>query len=181
MAELTVETTYGKALYEAARDANKIDLILEEIQEIVGLLHSEPDLNEFINTPVIAGAKKKKVVESIFKGKVSSEVLNFLYILIDKRRTRNFEKIVYQYKNMINESQGISAGTISSVESLTEEQLKAFEEKTGKLLRKKVSLKNDVDASILGGVKIFVEGKVIDASVKKRLQDLEGSLKNVTV
>ncbi|MDD2484008.1 MAG: F0F1 ATP synthase subunit delta [Eubacteriales bacterium] len=181
MAELTVETTYGKALYEAARDTNKIDLILEEISQIRDLIEAEAGFREFLNTPVLAGAKKKKAVSEIFKDKVSPEVLNFLYILIDKRRTRNFGKIVYQYQKTINENNGISAGTITSVEPLTEEQLRAFEDKTGKLLRKNVSLENKVDASILGGVKIFIEGKIIDASVKKRLQDLEGSLMNVTL
>ncbi len=181
MAELTVEITYGKALYEAARDTNKVEQILEEITQIQGLLESEAGFREFLNTPVLAGAKKKKVVGEVFKDVVSPEVLNFLYILIDKRRTRNFGKIVYQYQNIINENNGISAGTITSVEPLTGEQLKAFEEKTGKLLRKNVSLENNVDASILGGVKIFIEGKIIDASVKKRLQDLEGSLLNVTL
>lgn len=181
MAELTVEMTYGKALFEAARDAEKIELILEEIKEIRDLFQANADFYEFVNTPVIAGAKKKAAVGKIFTGRISPEVLNFLYILIDKRRTKNFSKIVDQYQKIIDVSQGVSSGDIFSVEALTEEQLLAFEEKTGKLLRKNVKLENKVDPSILGGIKIFVEGKVIDASIRKRLQDLELSLNNVTL
>lgn len=181
MAELTVEMTYGKALFEAARDANKVELILEEIKEMKELFQTEPDFYEFVNTPIIAGAKKKAAVEKIFTGRISPEVLNFLYILIDKRRTRNFGKIVDQYQKIIDISEGVSSGDIYSVEALTEEQLLAFEEKTGKLLRKNVKLENKVDPSILGGIKIFVEGKVIDATIRKRLQDLELSLNNVTL
>lgn len=181
MAELTVEMTYGKALFEAARDENKIELILEEIKEIRDLFQAEPDFYEFINTPVLAGAKKKDAVEKIFAGRISTEVLNFLCILIDKRRTKNFNKIVDQYQKIIDVSEGVSSGDIYSAEALTEEQLLAFEEKTGKLLRKKVKLENKVDTTILGGVKIFVEGKVIDATIRKRLQDLEFSLNNVTL
>jgi len=82
MAELTVEMTYGKALYEAARDTKKVEIILEEINEIKELFQAEPDFYEFVNTPVIAGAKKKAAVEKIFTGRISPEVLNFLYILI---------------------------------------------------------------------------------------------------
>lgn len=181
MAELTVEMTYGKALFEAAKDANKIELIFEEIKEIAKLFKNEPDFYEFVNTPIISGAKKKTAVEKIFTGRISPEVLNFLYILIDKRRTKNFGKIVDQYQKIINISEGVSSGDIYSVEELTKQQLLAFEEKTGKLLRKNVKLENKVDPSILGGVKIFVEGKVIDATIRKRLQDLELSLNNVTL
>jgi len=181
MAELTVEMTYGKALFDAAKDVNKIELILDEITGIQDVFVAEPDFYEFVNTPIISGAKKKAAVEKIFTGRISPEVLNFLYILIDKRRTKNFGKIIDQYQKIINVSEGVSSGDIYSVEALTEEQLLAFEQKTGKLIRKNVKLENKVDPSILGGVKIFVEGKIIDATIRKRLQDLELSLNNVTL
>lgn len=181
MGQLSVEKTYGRALFEAAKDTDKIDVILSELEQIRDLFHSEPELFELFNTPVIAGAKKKNAMEAIFKGKVSTEVLNFLFILIDKKRTRNFEKIVHQYSELIDDSEGFAAGVVLSVEALTEEQIQSFNEKTGKLLRKNVKLENRLDGSLLGGVKIFIEGKVIDASVRKRLQDLGESLKNVTL
>lgn len=181
MAELTVESTYGRALYEAARDENKVDTILDEIKQIKDLFMTEPDFYEFINTPVLSGAEKKDAVEQVFKGKISSEVLNFLFILIDKRRTKAFPGIVNQYQSILDEIAGISKGVIYSVEPLTGEQLEQFEQKTGKLLNKNVKLENRIDTSILGGVKVFIEGKVIDATIRKRLHDLKGSLKGSTL
>ena len=181
MAELTVESTYGRALYEAARDENKVDTILDEIKQIKDLFMTESDFYEFINTPVLSGAEKKDAVEQIFKGKISSEVLNFLFILIDKRRTKAFPGIVNHYQSILDEIAGISKGVIYSVEPLTVEQLEQFEQKTGKLLKKNVKLENRIDTSILGGVKVFIEGKVIDATIRKRLHDLKGSLKGSTL
>ena len=177
MGELTVEITYGKALFEAARDVNKLDAILEEIKEISAIFQKEPDFNEFFNTPVISGPEKKQVIKKVFGGRISQETYNFLLVLIDKRRTASFNKIINEYKKLVDQNLGISLGTVFSVEPLTDIQLSSFEEKTGKLLRKKVKLINNIDASILGGVKIFIEGKVIDASIRKQLQDLEGRIK----
>lgn len=177
MAELTVETTYGKALYGAAVELNHVNEVLEEMKAICTLFNDEPEFFEFFNTPILSGAEKKEVMQKIFEGKISSEVYNFLRILIDKRRTSSFKNILKEYQFLVNQGQGISAGTIFSVEPLTDEQLKNFEEKTGKLLRKNIKLTNKIDSSILGGVKLFVEGKVIDATIRKRLQDLEGSIK----
>lgn len=177
MAELTVEITYGKALFEAARDVNKIDQILEELAAISGIFKQEPDFHEFFITPVISGPEKKKVIEKVFAGRISDETHNFLLVLIDKRRTAYYSRIAREYRKLVDQNLGLSAGTIVSVEPLTDSQISSFEEKTGKLLNKNVKLVNKIEPSILGGVKVFIEGKVIDASIRKQLQDLEGRIK----
>ena len=88
MAELTVEITYGKALFEAASDVNKVEVILEELKAISEIFKKEQDFYEFFNTPVISGAEKKNVIEKVFAGRISAETYNFLLILIDKRANR---------------------------------------------------------------------------------------------
>ena len=177
MAELTVEITYGKALFEAATDRNKVNAILEELKEISAIFQKNPDFDEFFSTPVISGSEKKQVVEQVFGDRISQEALNFLMVLIDKRRMTSFNRIVKEYQKLINQDHGISLGTVFSVEPLTDIQLSSFEEKTSKLLQKNVKLVNKTDVSLLGGIKIFIEGKIIDASIRKQLQDLEGRIK----
>jgi ATP synthase F1 delta subunit len=177
MAELTVEITYGKALFEAAAALNKVDAILEELKEIREIFQNNPDFNEFFSTPVISGPEKKQVIEEVFRDRISQETINFLMVLIDKRRMASFNRIVKEYQKLIDQENGISLGTVFSVEPLTDIQLSSFEEKTARLLKKNVKLVNKTDAFLLGGVKIFIEGKVIDASIRKQLQDLEGSIK----
>ncbi|MDD4564031.1 MAG: ATP synthase F1 subunit delta [Eubacteriales bacterium] len=179
MAELTVEITYGKALFEAATDRNKVDVIIEELKEISAIFEKNPGFFEFFKTPVISKPEKMQLIEQVFGGHVSTETINFLLVLIDKKRMSSFYRIVKEYQKLINQEQGISQGTVFSVEPLTDIQLSSFEEKTSKLLRKNVKLVNKIDAFLLGGVKIFIEGKVIDASIRKQLQDLEGSIKQV--
>lgn len=179
MAELTVENTYGKALLEAATDRNNVDVILEELKEIVAIFEKNPDFFEFLKTPIIAKSEKMQVIEETFEGRISNETLNFLLVLIDKNRMSNFYRIVKEYQNLINQEHGISQGIVFSVEPLTDIQLSSFEEKTSRLLRKNVKLVNKIDTFLLGGVKIFIEGKVIDASIRKQLQNLEGSIKQV--
>lgn len=177
MAELTVELTYGKALFEAASDVNKTDVILEEAQELLGILKNEPEFFEFISTPIISAAEKKKAITNVFSGKICDELLNLLFILIDKSRTKQLGNIIRRYKQLIDQSHGFSIGTIFSVKPLSKEQLTTFEEKTGNLIQKKVVLENKTDATIIGGVRIFIEGKVIDATIRKRLNDLSESIR----
>ena len=179
MAELTVEKTYGKALYDAAEELGKVQLFLEEIQAIRELLLREPDFFELIKTPIVSGSEKKKIVEEVFSGRISQEVLNFLFVLVDKRRIGSFPRIVAQYRSFAEQGKGYTRGVIYSIELLSREQLNSFEEKAGRLLSRKVTLENRLDASLLGGVKILIEGKIIDASIRKRLMDLSGSIRQV--
>ena len=118
MAELAVDLTYGTALVEAARDVGKEEQILEEAQAVVQLIEDEPDLHQFINYPGVSADEKKEVLKNIFEGRICEELLNFLYILVDKRRTMNFGRIIKVYKSLIEKEEGVSYGTVYSVVKL---------------------------------------------------------------
>lgn len=176
MAELTVDKTYAKGLFLAASEVSKTDEIMEEAKALSELLIKEEAFFEIISSPTVSGNEKKELVRKVFEGNISQEMLNFLQVLIDKGRARHFHAIVGQYEKLIHESRGFSRGVIYSAVALSAEQIKAFEEKAGNLISKKVSLDNRIDNSLIGGVRIFVEGRLIDASVKKRLSDLKDTL-----
>ena len=176
MAELTVEGTYGYALYLAAKELDKIQLILGETKEVLSVLENEPGFVDFINTPVIPAKEKKAVLEKVFGDKISDELLNLFFILVDKGRAKQIAKIFRAYEAKINEVEGYAVGKILSVVPLTEEQIKKFEEQTEKLLKERIKLENEVDVRLLGGIKIFINGKVIDASLRNRLDSLTSAI-----
>jgi ATP synthase F1 delta subunit len=177
MAELVVDLTYGNALFQAAKEVGKVKPILEDAYGVLGVLEREPDLLAFLNTPAIAAKEKKEVVARIFDGRISDELLNLLRVLIDKGRTRHYSKIVDTFKRLIDKEEGFSYGKILSVGPLSEERLSRFEEETGKLLKMNVKLENSTASDLIGGVMVYIDGKIIDASIKGRLKDLKGSMK----
>ena len=176
MAELAVDLTYGTALMEAARELGKEDQILEEAQAVVQLIEDEPDLHQFINYPGVSADEKKEVLKNIFEGRICNELLNFLYILVDKRSTMNFGRIVKVYKSLIEREEGVSYGTVYSVVKLSDERMAELEEQTSKLLQMNVKLENELDPSLLAGFKILVEGKIIDASYRKKFDELASQM-----
>ncbi len=172
MAELTIGTTYGTALLQAARETGKCDLILEEARQILDILEREPEFYGFINYPAISAAEKKAVIKNVFSGQICQELLNLLYIVVDKGRTYHLPKIFKAYEDMLHHEEGVSYGTIYSVESLKPQQLEKLEAETSRLLRETVKLENKLDPKLIGGVKILVDGRIIDASIRKRFEDL---------
>lgn len=176
MAELTIGMTYGSALYQAACEVGKKELILEEAQGVCDVLEQERDLCILIETPVVSAEEKKGVLKAIFENRISEELLNFLFILVDKGRTRHFASAVKVYKELYNTDEGFSSGRIYSTKPLDADKITRFEEETGKLLRQNVKLVNEIDTTLIGGVKILIDGKIIDASLRKRLDDLNNTI-----
>ena len=174
MAELGVDSTYGHALYLAAKELNMVETILSEAKELKDLLAKETDLAAFLNTPVVPPKEKKEVLEKIFKGKLSEQFLNLLFVLADKGRARHLTGIIRAFEKETNEAEGFSKGKIYSVLPLTKEQMAGFERETGKLLKQNVKLENMIDTTLIGGIKIMIDGKIIDASIRNRLDNLSG-------
>ena len=176
MAELTIDLTYGTALFEAAVETGKTEQIKEESAQLLEIVHEERDLHTFLNAPGIAASEKKQILENIFGGKICQELLNFLFVLIDKGRTLHFEKIIKMYNKLAEKEAGFSYGTVYSVEPLSERQITELEEETSKLFRMNVKLSNETDPRLIGGVKILVEGRMLDASIRKKFDDLASQI-----
>lgn len=177
MAELTIDMTYGSAMFQAAAEAGREKKILEEANEVLEIFKREPDFYAFVNNPTISAAEKKRVLATVFEGKIDEQLLNLLCILVDKGRSRHFPKIVKSFRTLADKEQGVSYGTIYSVKPLSPGQIKKFETEAGRLIKEKVKLENETDASLIGGIKILIDGKIIDASLRSRLEDMSGIIK----
>ncbi len=178
MAELTIDKVYAAALYQVAREAGRVEPVVSDAQEMGELFKKEPELKRFIDSPVVSAGEKKQVLETIFQQQICPELLNFLMVLVDKGRTRHFDRILKRLIWLSMQEEGVSQGTACSVEPLTEEQLRRLEEQTGKVLRRKVRLSNALDPSLIGGVKILIEGRMLDASFKKQLDRFRDALQS---
>lgn len=176
MAELTVDMTYGTALFEAASEQGKTEQIREEAGQIIEIFEHEPELRAFVNYPTISADEKKKVLQDIFEGQICSELLNFLYVLIDKRRIGQFERIIRVYRDLADHEEGVAYGMVYSAVPLDKGRLAEIEEQTSKLMQQKVRLTNETDPGLLAGFKVLVEGKVIDASYRKRFDEMASQL-----
>lgn len=177
MAELTVDMTYGNALFQVAREMNCVADMEEELMAIDKVFEETPEFFMVINDPTISAQEKKDILTKVFADKIMKEVLNFFYILVDKGRTRHFQRIVREFQKLRNHQEGFVVGTVYSSWPLEQEQIRELQEKSEKILDRKIKLENKIDSSLIGGVKILADGRMIDASLQKRLGDLGQSLR----
>lgn len=171
MAELASKR-YALALFDAGYELEKIDAFKDELTLLKEIFEREDRFLEVLSHPRINKSEKKDLIDEILKDEISEEMLNFLYILIDKRRESNIIDIELEYEQLYNEHKDIvrvAAKTAVPMQDSAKEKL--INVLSGKL-DKTVRLTNEVDESIMGGMLLQIEDRLIDGSLRGRLEDI---------
>lgn len=176
MAEL-VSKTYSEAIFDVAIEEGRLDDIQREFEFVAQTLIEYPAFNEIICTPKIGNSEKKTVILETFENHISQTLLNFLKIIIDKKRGTDILDIKKDFDRRVDDHKNIVKAKVESVIPLTEEQLETLKGNLKKLTGKEVLLSNQINPELLGGISIQMGDRVIDGSVKFKL---EGMLEGLT-
>jgi len=180
MAKL-VANVYSEALFDVAIEENKVDQLFEELKQVTDLFKEFPEFFELFKTPKISIEDKKKTVEEVFGGKISSEMMNFLKTVLDKRRSSAIFSIKNEFDEKVFTHKGIEKATVESAVALDDAQLKELEEKLSAMTGKVIQLKNQINPEVVGGLLLRVGDKVVDGSIRKRLNDMKDDLAQIIV
>lgn len=180
MAKL-VSTTYAQALFEVALELDNLDQIRDELGFINETFKVNPEFYEVFRTPKINKEERKDIVTKVFGDKVSKEVLNFIKILIDKRRGSAVSSIYSEYVDMVDEQKGVVKAVVESAVELTDAERTTLTEKLAKVTGREVRLTCLVKPSVMGGLIVRIGDKVIDGSVKNRLDIMKDNLAQLIV
>ncbi len=180
MAKLAANV-YSEALFNLALEENRIDELQKELQTLCALVSETPEFMEFLTTPKIGKDEKRDFVDGVLGGKFSQEIVNLTKVLIDKKRANEildiatvFEQTVLIHKDLV------SAAAYTAV-PLSAAEMDALKVKLTQLTGKEISLENIIDDSVIGGIRLKIGDRVIDGSLKRRLEDLKGNLAQLIV
>ncbi|MBE9045439.1 F0F1 ATP synthase subunit delta [Pleurocapsales cyanobacterium LEGE 10410] len=167
---------YAQALMSLAQQNELADQFGETFRELETLLADSQEFKDFVLNPVIKNEDKKAVLKQVM-GDANPYLVNFMMLLVDKRRIVFLEPIVEQYLSLLRKlNQTVLAEAISAKE-LNDEQKNNIVEKVKRIVEARdVELKTKVDPSLIGGVIIKVGSKVIDASLRGQLRRISVSL-----
>jgi F-type H+-transporting ATPase subunit delta len=176
MAKL-ISKTYGEALFELAVDGNKTDVFMEEIQGIIEILGENKDFSVLLNHPKVAKEEKIKIVENVFKGRISEELVGFLILVISKSRYSEINAILHYFLGKIKGFKGIGIAYVTTAISLKDEQKKEIEKKLIQTTSfNKMEMHFREDKEIIGGMIIRIGDRVVDSSIRSKLSKLEKQL-----
>lgn len=173
MASDPVVQAYAAALFQVARAEEALDRVEEELTRLKSSLESNAEIKEFLSNLRISPEGKKSALNQIFGEKVSTLTLSWINFAIDQGRQRKLPNIIEAFFSLAQESrEKVTAEVITSV-PLSDDLIQRLEKELSRVSKKQVFLKPMIDESILGGVIVKMENKIIDGSVKHRLEEIK--------
>ena len=163
---------YGQSLYDLAVEEKADEQIMEELEAVRGIFAENPDYITLLSEPSVPVKNRTQLLDEAFGGQIHPYLLNFLKILVEKGMLRGFSTCCSTYRSSYNKDHGISEATVISAVPLNDEQASALQAKLEKLSGKKVLLSRKVNAKVLGGLSVELDGKLYDGTVGGRLDEL---------
>jgi F-type H+-transporting ATPase subunit delta len=177
MLDQKVAKRYAEAAFQLAKEQNQIDLFQQQLALVLQSLEAVPEFKSYFYNFLVPVKEKKEILEKIFKADLAKPVLHFLFLIVDKKREADFEGIVAAYGALADESRNIKNAELYTAKALPAKDLKTLELNLNKATGKKIRLNPHVDPELLGGVMLRIEDRIVDATLKKRLQLLNAAMK----
>ena len=179
---MSAVSTYAGALFEAARERSELEDVLSDLGEFVSALHESEELRLFFYGGQVPERQKRRAIDGLTEG-MKTSTTNFLKVLVDNGREEIVEEVLGRYEQLVKEHLGrIEVGVTTAVE-LSQEQLDRLKERLkGTLEGKEVVLETNVDPELIGGAVFRFGGRMMDGSIRGRLESLrEGMLERSVI
>lgn len=172
-----VESVYGEALFEAARDKGRLQEIYEEAGAVIIGLDENPELISILENPSIDSDKKEALLKGIFDGRVDELIGNTLMMAVEKGHSRSLTKILKVFIKNARTELGIGEASVKTAFELSDKQKAEVEAKIKDTAKfKEVIIDYKVDKSLIGGMIIKIGDRVVDSSISNQLESLRKSL-----
>lgn len=173
--------TYGDALYELSRDEGLSEQILSDLQGTLAVFKETPEYRKLLSEPSLPRDERCALISEAFRGQVHLYTLNFLRILTERSLIGAFQDCVLRFRERYNEDNGIAEASVVSAVPLTEDQKARLLSKLTEITGKRISLREETDPALLGGIRLTMENREFDGTVRGRIDALSRALRETTV
>ncbi len=164
---------YAKSLLALAVDMQKVDEVKKDMDLVSATVNASRDLAVLLKSPVVKEDKKTAIIKGVFEGKVGDLTLKFLLILVSKGRESQLEGMAEGFQNLYRAHNGIQQASITTAASLGDAQRTDISAKLKEVIGSNIELKEIIDPSIIGGIKIRVGDRQYNGSLAYQLQQLK--------
>ena len=169
----SVEWVYAQALLDLAEQASQRDDVRQEMDEVADLLSAEPALASLLASRVLSAADRRGCIERVFSGQVSDLSYRFLQVVNNKDRLADLAGIVRAFGRLVDERRGLVEVDAYVASPMDEAQARRVADELGAVLGGEVVLQQHVDSHLIGGLKLRVGDRLIDASVATQLRRMK--------
>lgn len=172
MSVYRISYRYANSLFLLAEEKKSLMKLSEDAELIFNTLQGSKELRTILKNPVIKQKEKKNILTALFDTRVSKEIIDFLFFIVDKNREDLLYEIMAEFLNLRDQKEGIIRTEITSAvefnDDIKKNMIKNLERQTSKTIQSKYKL----NPELIGGFVVRIKDTVIDASVKHQLENL---------
>ena len=175
-----VALPYAEALFNLSQSMQLVEDTGRHLNLVLDTVKNSTSLKNFLSNPLFVSEMKKKVLSELFIDQIHNHVLNFLYILVERRRIAMLHSIIQCYLDLVNKLQFVLLAEVNTVIPLNELQKRALQDKLKCMTNsKEIRLIEKVDPELIGGLVVKIGSKVIDMSIYGQLNQMSFYLNSV--
>ena len=176
MAKL-VSKTYAQALFELAVEENKTAPFMGEAAGLLEVIRTNTEFGQFMNHPKIQKEDKLQVVKNVFENQISKELVGFLVTIVEKDRYTEIEDILSEFIAAVKEYNNIGTAYVTTAIALENKEKQDIESRLLATTKyETIECVYDVDESLIGGMVIKMGDRVVDSSIRTKLEKLQREL-----
>lgn len=175
-----VSGRYATALFELALEERKIDEVAGNLARFDALIEGSDDLARLVRSPVFSAGEQVRAIDALLaKAGISGIAANFIRLVARNRRLFVFRDAVRAFAALVAQHRGEIGAEVVSAAPLSAGQVKALKGALKKAMGKDVTLDERVDAALIGGLVVKVGSRMIDTSIRTKLDSLKLAMKEV--
>jgi F-type H+-transporting ATPase subunit delta len=170
---------YAVAMFELAQELGKADQgkVADNLAALKTLIDGSEDLQKLLKSPVISAEEQAAALDAVLdKAGAHKLVRNFAALVVAKRRAFAFADMAAQYGALVAAARNEVVARVTSAQNLSDSQIDALKAELEKAAGKNVIIKNETDAGLLGGMVVKLGSRMIDGSLRTKLNSLKTAL-----
>jgi F-type H+-transporting ATPase subunit delta len=169
---------YATALIDLADQAKKLDAVADDLRGLKGLIDESDDLRSLLRSPLYDRDEQSAAMGEILgKAGVDDLTRRFILVVADNRRLFALPRMIDGYLEELARRRGEVTAKVSAARKLDKEQLKSLQQAIDKVVGGKAKIEMKVDPTLLGGLVVRVGSRMIDSSLKGKLDRLQLAMK----
>ncbi len=173
-------TRYAAALFDLADSRHQLDAVAGDLAALAKMVADSADLKRLINSPVLSRAEQGKAMAAVLQAAGFSDLTQkFIGLVAQNRRLFAIPAMIKAYQKMLADRRGEMTAEVTAARALTDAQQAAVSDAIKRVVGGKVAIDVKVDPSLLGGLIVRIGSRMIDSSLKTKLQKLQFAMKGV--
>ncbi|MEW6766874.1 MAG: F0F1 ATP synthase subunit delta [Pseudomonadota bacterium] len=173
-----VSGRYATALFELARDQKSIDSVKADLDRFEKMLADSPELVRLVRSPVFTSEAQTKALSAVLdKAGIKGTAANFLKVLTKNRRLFAVGDVLRSFRALVAKFRGEATAEVTVAEKLSDKNLDALKAALKAVSGKDVDLNVKVDPSIIGGLVVKLGSRMVDSSLRTKLNSIKHAMK----